>query len=226
MLCLESSYPFTYIKVASKLIGFVLLCLSPWTLFAQDLMDIHRHEHETVEMRWNQSSEMRPDVSATPFPLDPMGFRARNHEEQSTRHAARRPKQFSADDFTAYASSSGNIIAVLKVTITDNDMDLTSSEAHTELPEEFTVQGNYPNPFRTQTRIVYHLPEPAKVHAEVFDLLGRLIYTSQVQKVAAGWDHTLMLDLPKVSSGLYIYRVNAESVSGTLTRTDRIIQVQ
>ncbi|MCY3629933.1 MAG: T9SS type A sorting domain-containing protein [Rhodothermaceae bacterium] len=73
---------------------------------------------------------------------------------------------------------------------------------------------------------MYHLPEPAEVYAEVFDLLGRLMYTSPVQKVAAGWNHTLSLDLPETSSGLYIYRINVETVLGTWTRTGRIIQVR
>jgi len=216
MLCLDS-YLYTCVKLASKLTGFFLFCLSPWVLFAQDLTDIHRHEHE---VRWSDRSEMSQDISA------PLGFQAQSHEEHTTLPSDSSPKQLSADDFSASVSPSGNIIAVLKVTITDDDVDLTSSDADPELPEEFTVQGSYPNPFRTHTTIVYHLPEQAEIHAEVFDLLGRLIYTSPVQKVTAGWDHTLLLNLPKVSSGLYIYRVNIESVSETLARTGRIIQVE
>lgn len=118
-----------------------------------------------------------------------------------------------------------NVIAVLKITVTDNDNNVSRSTS-TELPEDLSVQGNYPNPFRTVTRIVFNLPEQAQVYAEVFDILGRTVYTSQTQQVAAGWDRTLSLDLPQTSPGLYIYRINMETTSGTLSRTGRIIRVR
>ena len=101
-----------------------------------------------------------------------------------------------------------------------------ANEGRTELPEELLVQDNYPNPFHNATRIVFHLPEQAQVYAEVFDILGRVIYTSQVQQVNAGWDRTLSLDLSTTSSGMYLYRVNVTTVSGTFVRTGRMIQIR
>lgn len=121
--------------------------------------------------------------------------------------------------------SAGNVIAVLKVTVVGDDNDV-AIEDHTELPKDLSVQGTYPNPFRTTARILFHLPESAQVYAEVFDILGRVVYTSQVQQMDAGWNRTLSLDLSKTSSGLYIYRVNVETVSETLARTGRIVQVR
>lgn len=120
------------------------------------------------------------------------------------------------------AENAGNVIAVLEVT---GDLG-TANEARPELPEELSVQGSYPNPFRTTTSIVYNLPVPAQVYAEVFDMLGRVVYTSPLQKMDAGWDHSLSLDLPTTSSGLYVYRINAETESGILTITGRMIQVR
>lgn len=122
------------------------------------------------------------------------------------------------------AENAGNVIAVLEVTVTGDRG--TANEARPELPKELSVQGSYPNPFRTTTRIVYNLPAPAQVYAEVFDMLGRVVYTSPLQKMDAGWDHSLSLDLPTTSSGLYVYRVNAETESGILTITGRMIQVR
>jgi len=122
------------------------------------------------------------------------------------------------------AANAGNVIAVLEVIVT-GDVG-TSNEARTELPEELSVEGSYPNPFRTAANIVYNLPAPAQVYAEVFDMLGRVVYTSPLQQVDAGWGHSLSLDLSTTSSGLYVYRVNAETVSGMLTRTGRMIQVR
>ena len=126
---------------------------------------------------------------------------------------------------TGQAKKATNVIAVLKITVTDNDIGV-SRDASTELPQELSVQGNYPNPFRTATSIVFDLPEQAQVYAVVFDLLGRSIHVSQELQVDAGWDRTLQLDLPHTSSGVYVYRINVETASGTHLRTGRIIRVR
>ena len=123
-----------------------------------------------------------------------------------------------------HAANAGNVIAVLDVIVT-GDVG-TSNETRSELPEELSVQGSYPNPFRTAANIVFNLPAPAQVYAEVFDMLGRVVYTSPLQQVDAGWGHSLSLDLSTTSSGLYVYRVNAETDSGILTRTGHMIQVR
>lgn len=123
-----------------------------------------------------------------------------------------------------HAGNAGNVIAVLDVTVTGDGE--TANEARTELPKELSVQGSYPNPFRSATTLVYNLPEPAQVYAEVFDILGRVVYTSPLQNMDAGWGHSLSLDLSTTSSGLYVYRVNAETASEILTRTGRLIQVR
>ena len=121
--------------------------------------------------------------------------------------------------------SASNVIAVLKITVTDND-NRVSRTASTQLPEELSVQGNYPNPFRTATNIVFDLPEQAQVYAEVFDILGRTVHVTQARQVDAGWDRTLSLVLPHASSGMYFYRINMETASVTHTRTGRIIRVR
>ena len=100
---------------------------------------------------------------------------------------------------TITGQESTNVIAVLQITVTDNDK-VVSRVRNTELPEDLSVQSNYPNPFRTATRIVFNLPE--QVYAEVFDLLGRVVYTSPTQQMDAGWDRSLPLDLHQTSPGV------------------------
>lgn len=126
---------------------------------------------------------------------------------------------------TGQGKKPSNVIAVLKITVTDND-NRVSRTASTQLPEELSVQGNYPNPFRTATNIVFDLPEQAQVYAEVFDILGRTVHVTQARQVDAGWDRTLSLVLPHASSGMYFYRINMETASVTHTRTGRIIRVR
>ncbi len=124
------------------------------------------------------------------------------------------------------ATNQGSLIAVVKITVKDKDAVDTIAEERTELPDQLSLYSNYPNPFNTSTSIVFDLPEPARVYTEVFDTLGRLVHTSQARRLDAGWNHTLSLHLPITSSGVYIYRLVADTVSDTLVRTGRILQVR
>ena len=46
------------------------------------------------------------------------------------------------------------------------------------LPESFALHGNYPNPFREATRLVFDLPRSARVTVEVMDVTGRRVFTA------------------------------------------------
>lgn len=198
-------------KRVSLVVILVISCPSPLTLFAQD------SSVRPAAQVMREKGEEGPDIrlsSRTRIPDMPWGT------DSSEVRLGWSPTT------TEHQGNSGNVIAVLKVTVKDNDMVDTANEERTELPDELLVQDNYPNPFRNATQIVFHLPEQARVYAEIFDILGRVIYTSQVQQVNAGWDRTLSLDLPATSSGMYIYRVNVTTTSGTLVRTGRMIQIR
>ena len=82
-----------------------------------------------------------------------------------------------------------------------------------EIPTEFALHGNYPNPFNPTTNIKYSLPEGAHVVLEVFDVTGRLVQKLVDGEVEAGhhmvrWDARNAVGV-QVASGLYIYRIHA-----------------
>jgi hypothetical protein len=87
---------------------------------------------------------------------------------------------------------------------------VTSVEgATTEIPTEFALHGNYPNPFNPSTRIQFDLPERAQVTLQVIDLLGRKVIELPVRAFEAGVNHTIELNAANLSSGAYLYRVIA-----------------
>ena len=47
------------------------------------------------------------------------------------------------------------------------------------LPEEFSISNAYPNPFNPTVSIDFSIPEKTDVNIQVFDLLGRNIFTHQ-----------------------------------------------
>ena len=54
------------------------------------------------------------------------------------------------------------------------------------LPEEFSISNAYPNPFNPTVSIDFSIPERTDVNIQVFDLLGRNIFTHQQDFTSPG----------------------------------------
>jgi hypothetical protein len=92
---------------------------------------------------------------------------------------------------------------------------VTDTETGAELPTEFALKGNYPNPFNPTTSISFDLPETADVTVQVLDLLGREVMAIPSQTVHAGANQTVQIDASSLSSGIYLYRVIARTAGDT-----------
>ncbi len=101
-----------------------------------------------------------------------------------------------------------------------------TAAATEELPTEFTLLGNYPNPFNPSTRIEFDLPETAQVSITVFDMLGRNVMTLPAQELEAGHSRTVELNATSLASGNYFYRVVATGASGKHIETGRMVLIK
>ena len=81
-----------------------------------------------------------------------------------------------------------------------------------QAPADFSLAQNYPNPFNAATRIEFSLSREAQTRIEVFDLQGRLVSTLVNSRHPAG-THSVSFDGSRLSSGIYIYRMQAGSFS-------------
>ncbi len=97
---------------------------------------------------------------------------------------------------------------------------------HESLPESFAVHGNYPNPFRESTHLVFDLPWPASVTVEVMDITGRRVFTVPATGKAAGWRHMIPLSGRAMPSGLYLYRLTATSPEGSSVHTGSFVRIR
>ncbi|MFH2049197.1 MAG: T9SS type A sorting domain-containing protein [bacterium] len=103
-----------------------------------------------------------------------------------------------------------------------NPTDVTPIETPI-LPESFQLSQNYPNPFNPETNISFDIPFKSVVSIKIYNILGEEITTLVENKLSAGkysviWDGTAF-DGRKVSSGIYLYRINA----GNFTETRKMI---
>ncbi len=82
------------------------------------------------------------------------------------------------------------------------------------LPTRPTLGANYPNPFNPLTSIPFELPRPGHIKLEIFDAAGRHITTLLDEQRPAG-RHLAVFDGRRLSSGVYFYRLSAQSYSQT-----------
>lgn len=81
---------------------------------------------------------------------------------------------------------------------------------------------NYPNPFRGTTTITYTLPNDSHVLLQIFDNAGRLISTPVNDNENAGpHSHTWLAG--RIASGVYQYRIVAQSPQGAFTQTRQML---
>jgi len=100
-----------------------------------------------------------------------------------------------------------------------------SNEVSVGIPTQFGISQNYPNPFNPATVIGYQLPVDGFVSLKIFDLSGREISSLINQTQPAGY-YTVNFNASNLSSGIYFYRINAESGSGSFVKTMKMVLVK
>ncbi|MDD3732801.1 MAG: T9SS type A sorting domain-containing protein, partial [candidate division Zixibacteria bacterium] len=76
------------------------------------------------------------------------------------------------------------------------------------LPTDFTLYQNFPNPFNPTTEICFDLPNACNVKLEIFNIMGQKVTTLIDQGLDAG-HHTVQWDAGNNASGIYLYKITA-----------------
>ncbi len=88
------------------------------------------------------------------------------------------------------------------------------------LPTEYFLSQNFPNPFNPSTVIIYQLPVSSDVVVKVFDVLGKEIATLVDEyKPAGSYNIEFTINNLQLSSGVYFYQLQA----GPFVETKKMI---
>jgi len=98
--------------------------------------------------------------------------------------------------------------------------DRTVSAA-SNLPKEFSLSQNFPNPFNPITQIKYALPQDCDVKLTIYNILGRKVASLVDGKQRTGYK-TIRWDAGSFSSGIYFYRLQA----GDFVQTRKMVLIR
>ena len=92
-------------------------------------------------------------------------------------------------------------------------MNLHSSNNILQLPHNFLVHQNHPNPFNPITTLRYDIPQVINVNITIYDMMGRQIktLTNGIQSPgykSVQWNATNNQG-GSVSAGVYLYKIQA-----------------
>ena len=93
----------------------------------------------------------------------------------------------------------------------DYNTPTTSSELDESMVKKFALEQNYPNPFNPTTNISFSLADASPVKLTIYNLLGQEVARLISGRVMNAGTHTVAFNAASLSSGVYLYRLEAGS---------------
>lgn len=104
---------------------------------------------------------------------------------------------------STYLTSNNTDMVVLKYS-----KSVGINEPLINLPKEFLLYDNYPNPFNPVTKIQFDMPVDSKVELKIYDITGKEV-RSLINEYRQAGHYTVSFDGTDLSSGVFIYRLRS-----------------
>ena len=125
----------------------------------------------------------------------------------------------------------GNLLNILEGLIIDGSLGVSAADnigaRLSLLPDAFTLERNFPNPFNPETTIRYAVPEAADVRLIVYNILGQEIATLADERHVPGFYALRWNGKDRfgrgVASGVYLYRIQAKAETQTYTQVHKML---
>jgi hypothetical protein len=111
-----------------------------------------------------------------------------------------------AGSTASFSADSSNRVYLIKTDA--HGLVASVQDDHDGLPAEYALHQNHPNPFNPSTTINYELPRSSDVRLTVYDVLGREVAVLVDERRETGV-HAVTFDASALSSGVYVYRLEA-----------------
>jgi photosystem II stability/assembly factor-like uncharacterized protein len=98
---------------------------------------------------------------------------------------------------------------------------VSNHNSYTNLPKDFKLYQNFPNPFNPVTKINYALPKTGLVTMKIYDVTGREIQTLVNEFKPSGY-FSIDFDGSELSSGVYFYKIQ----SGNFVNVKRMVLIK
>ena len=90
------------------------------------------------------------------------------------------------------------------------NMKYITSQKQNEILGKYSLNQNYPNPFKPSTTIQYGLPSRSTVRLIIYNILGQVVKVLINAEQKSGYQSVVWN--ANVASGLYFYRAEATSI--------------
>jgi len=114
-------------------------------------------------------------------------------------------------DFTAYLEPCDYTIYRMAAVMAEEEMEDTNVKLNAEKNKEATFS-LFPNPSSENTKVVFDLRTESNVTLTVYDYSGKELMQVTNSKYPAG-SHYITVDVSKLQSGIYLFRLNTEGKS-------------
>jgi hypothetical protein len=84
-----------------------------------------------------------------------------------------------------------------------------------QIPDEFALGQNFPNPFNPSTTIRYQLPEQSNVTISIYNVVGQRVAVLVNNEVLEAGIHEVQFNASNLASGTYLYRIQANNFIST-----------
>jgi hypothetical protein len=127
-----------------------------------------------------------------------------------------------AGAYTVTATTAG--LTASPITFTATATGTTDVEQVSQVPTEYSLVQNFPNPFNPSTKIRFGIPEESRVKVQVVNMLGNVVAELVNDQLQAGLLEVIW-NADALSSGTYFVRMDAQSLlsSKKFTTTRRAV---
>jgi hypothetical protein len=129
--------------------------------------------------------------------------------------------------FTDYKLNAGKYRYRLKQIDNNGNFEYFNLNNNIEIsaPDKFELSQNYPNPFNPGTKIDFTLPFESKTKVIVYDITGKEVKVLVNETLQSGY-YTLRFEASNLSSGVYFYRIIANSNGKDFSSIKRMMVIK